>query len=145
MPPLPASTAKPASASVRTYQAADRYSRNAGSAKSQIVFVQADRSAAFRSTQSRATSLASDIGHGLRSARGGQHAPAGVGLGGGSLVTTGGLAGCRCLRDQRHVGSGGGVKVTAGRGPQMPVDDGDELGPPDSSSATARDRRAGDR
>src|SRR6185436_19602714 len=63
MPPLPASTSKPASRIVCTYHAADRYSRNAGSAKSQMVFVHADRAAAFRSTQSSAICLASDISH----------------------------------------------------------------------------------
>src|SRR6188472_2247832 len=58
MPPVPASTAKPSRVSRSTYQAAERYSRKAGSAKSQIVALQAERSCIRSSTHPKTSAVA---------------------------------------------------------------------------------------
>ena len=54
MPPEPTSTVKPSARSRSTYQAADLYSRQDGSWKSQIVMWSRDSAALFRAIQSRA-------------------------------------------------------------------------------------------
>jgi hypothetical protein len=61
MPPLASSTVKPSLRRQSTYQAAERYSRQAVSPNSQIDRVHADQSGRLRSTQSRAVAFASDI------------------------------------------------------------------------------------
>jgi hypothetical protein len=59
MPPLASSTVKPSSRSRATYQAQERYSRQAGSAKFQMVRVQSDRRSRCASTQAWAAVVAS--------------------------------------------------------------------------------------
>src|SRR3569623_656827 len=60
MPPLPASTLKPSRLSRSTYQAADLYSRKAGSAKCQITWFQSESERRFSFTQSKATDFTSE-------------------------------------------------------------------------------------
>ena len=57
MPPLPASTAKPSCSSRSTYHAAERYSRKAGSAKSQIVALQDEKSSIRSSTHAKTSAV----------------------------------------------------------------------------------------
>ena len=59
MPPEPSSTSKPSLRSRSTYQAADLYSRQAGSWKSQIVLCQLESCSSFSATQSSAVCFSS--------------------------------------------------------------------------------------
>src|ERR1700761_1246964 len=59
MPPLPTSTLKPSLFSFSTYQAADLYSRSAGSAKCQITWFQSESARRLPSTHLNAAFLAS--------------------------------------------------------------------------------------
>ena len=61
MPPEPSSTVKPSARSVFTYHSAERYSRQAVSARCQIWAFHADQRAWFSSTQRNASARAASL------------------------------------------------------------------------------------